>query len=162
MWLWWNRKCPSFSIECAFYQDIRRDMLAVISPICTPNLNTLIYGNPEASSDDNIVIFKAVQRFIYKSKRFNQWFKKHAFDLKWFFRVKYVLFNVLVTLTTVTLVTKLLTSSFLPRGTEIFCTVWKKFVFFCFFFHSFMFSYTYPTMDYWLEQLPIFYFTLIW
>ena len=61
-----------FLLECAFYQDIRRDMLAVISPICSPNLNTLIYGNPEASNDDNIVIFKAVQRFISKSKRFNQ------------------------------------------------------------------------------------------
>ena len=59
-----------FLLECAFYQDIRRDMLAVISPICSPNLNTLIYGNPEASNDDNIVIFKAVQRFISKSKRF--------------------------------------------------------------------------------------------
>ena len=47
-------------------------MLAVIFPICTPNLNTLIYGNPEASNDDNIVFFKAVQRFLYKSKRFNQ------------------------------------------------------------------------------------------
>ena len=47
-------------------------MLAAISPICTPNLNTLIYGNPDASNDDNIVIFKAVQRFISKSKRFNQ------------------------------------------------------------------------------------------
>ena len=61
-----------FLPECAFYQDIRRDMLVVISPICTPNLNTLIYGNPEASNDENIVFFKAVQRFISKSKRFNQ------------------------------------------------------------------------------------------
>ena len=60
-----------FLLECALYQDIRRDMLAVISPICTPNLNTLIYGNPEATNDDNIVIFKAVQWFISKSKRFN-------------------------------------------------------------------------------------------
>ena len=33
-----------FLLKCAFDQDIRRDMLAVTSPICTLNLNTLFYG----------------------------------------------------------------------------------------------------------------------
>ena len=94
-----------FLLECAVYQDIHRDMLVVISPICTPDLNTLVYGNPEAANDDNIVSFKGVQMFISKIKRFNQWFRKCL----WPKMTLYVLFNVLITLTTDTLVTKLLT-----------------------------------------------------
>ena len=58
-----------FLLERVLYQDIRSDMLhvAVISPICTPNLNILIYGTPEDSNADNSVIVKAVQRFISNS-----------------------------------------------------------------------------------------------
>ena len=58
-----------FLLDCILYHDIRFDMLATISVICTPIIDTLIYGNPDVSINDNIVIFKAVQRFISKSKR---------------------------------------------------------------------------------------------
>ena len=60
-----------FLLDCILYHDIRFDMLATISVICTPIIDTLIYGNPDVSINDNIVIFKAVQRFISKSKRFS-------------------------------------------------------------------------------------------
>ena len=43
-------------------------MLATISSICTPSIDTFVYGSPDVSTNDNIVIFKAVQRFISKSK----------------------------------------------------------------------------------------------
>ena len=60
-----------FLLDCLLYQDIRPEMLATISSICTPSIDTLIYGSPDVSTNDNIVIFKAVQRFISKSKRFD-------------------------------------------------------------------------------------------
>ena len=60
-----------FLLDCLLYQDIRPEMLASISSICTPSIDTLIYGSPDVSTNDNIVIFKAVQRFISKSKRFD-------------------------------------------------------------------------------------------
>ena len=60
-----------FLFECALYHDIRLDMMATISDICRPNLGILLYGSQDVSIDDNIAIFKAVQKFISKSKRFS-------------------------------------------------------------------------------------------
>ena len=59
-----------YLLECNLYQAIRIDMLATISTICIPSIDILIYGSPDVSINDNTVIFKAVQRFISKSKRF--------------------------------------------------------------------------------------------
>ena len=61
-----------FLLECNLYQNIRNDMLAAASRICLPTLNSLLYGSTAVSFDDDIMIFKAVQTFILKSKRFNQ------------------------------------------------------------------------------------------
>ena len=61
-----------FLLECNLYQNIRNDMLAAVSRICLPTLNSLLYGSTAVSVNDNIMIFKAVQTFIFKSKRFHQ------------------------------------------------------------------------------------------
>ena len=61
-----------FLLECNLYQNIRNDMLAAVSRICLPTLNSLLYGSTAVSVNDNIMIFKAVQTFILKSKRFHQ------------------------------------------------------------------------------------------
>ena len=60
-----------FLLECNLYQDIRNDMLAAVSRICLPTLNSLLYGSTAVSVNDNIMIFKVVQTFILKSKRFH-------------------------------------------------------------------------------------------
>ena len=57
-----------FMLECNLYQYIRNDMLAAVSRICSPTLNSLLYGY----TAENIMIFKVVQTFILKSKRFHQ------------------------------------------------------------------------------------------
>ncbi|MCG7869675.1 MAG: endonuclease/exonuclease/phosphatase family protein [Candidatus Thiodiazotropha taylori] len=61
-----------FLLECNLYQNIRNDMLTAVSRICLPTLNSLLYGSTAVSVNDNIMIFKAVQTFILKSKRFHQ------------------------------------------------------------------------------------------
>ena len=61
-----------FLLECSLYQNIRNDMLAAVSRICLPTLNSLLYGSTAVSVNDNIMIFKAVQTFILKFKRFHQ------------------------------------------------------------------------------------------
>ena len=43
------------------YQNIRNDMPAVVSRICLPTLNSLLYGSTAVSVNDNIMILKAVQ-----------------------------------------------------------------------------------------------------
>ena len=58
-----------FLLECSLYQNVRNDMLAAVSRICLPTLNSLLYGSMAVSVNDNIMIFKAVQTFILKSKR---------------------------------------------------------------------------------------------
>ena len=60
-----------FLLECALYHDIRLGMMTTISEICRPNLGILLYGSQDVSNDDNIAIFKAVQKFTSKSKRFS-------------------------------------------------------------------------------------------
>ena len=41
-----------------------------VSDICQPNLNVLLCGDISLTFDQNKQIFKAVQEFIIKSKRF--------------------------------------------------------------------------------------------
>lgn len=59
-----------FFFDCTLYQNIRHEMLASISNIATPTLQTLLYGNPELSDENNRNIFLTVQSYIRKSKRF--------------------------------------------------------------------------------------------
>ena len=57
-----------FLLECNLYQIIRNDVLAAVSGVCLPALNSLLYGSTAVSVNYNIMIFKAVQTFILKSK----------------------------------------------------------------------------------------------
>ena len=50
-----------FLIKCNLYQTIRNDMLAAVSRICLPTLNSLFYGSMAVSVNDNIMIVKAIQ-----------------------------------------------------------------------------------------------------
>ena len=59
-----------FLLECNLYQNIRNDMLAAVSRIRLPTLNSLLYGSTAVSVNDNIMIFKSLQTFILKSKDF--------------------------------------------------------------------------------------------
>ena len=45
-------------------------MLDEMSRYCLPSLHTLLYGNIALSDQDNDLIFKAVQRYIVRTKRF--------------------------------------------------------------------------------------------
>ena len=60
-----------FLLQCTLYHDIRLDMMTTILETCRPNLGILLYDSHDVSNDDNIAIFKAVQKFISKSKRFS-------------------------------------------------------------------------------------------
>ena len=45
-------------------------MIGVISNLCIPTLNVLLYGNQSLSFDVNKLIFLAIQNYIMRSKRF--------------------------------------------------------------------------------------------
>ena len=58
---------------CHRYADLRQELFDSISEICHPNLNVLLNGDPSLSFNQNKDIFLAVQDFIIKTKRFNQY-----------------------------------------------------------------------------------------
>ena len=59
-----------FLFVCYQYSDLRRDLFNSVSDICQPNLNVLLCGDITLTFVQNKQIFKAVQEFIIKSKRF--------------------------------------------------------------------------------------------
>ena len=59
-----------FLFVCHQFTDLRRDLINSVSNICQPNLNVHLYGDISLTFDQNKHIFKAVQEFIIKSKRF--------------------------------------------------------------------------------------------
>ena len=59
-----------FLFVCHQYTDLRRDLLNSVSDICQPNLNVLLCGDITLTFVQNKQIFKAVQEFNIKSKRF--------------------------------------------------------------------------------------------
>ena len=59
-----------FLFVCHQYTDLRRDLLNSVSDICQPNLNVLLCGDITLIFVQNKQIFKAVQEFIIKSKRY--------------------------------------------------------------------------------------------
>ena len=60
----------NFLFVCHQYKDLRRDLLNSVSDICQPNLNVLPCGDITLTFVQNKQIFKAVQEFIIKLKRF--------------------------------------------------------------------------------------------
>ena len=59
-----------FLFVCHQLTDLRRDLTNSESDIRQPNLNVLLCGATSLTFDQNKLIFKAVQEFIIKSKRF--------------------------------------------------------------------------------------------
>ena len=59
-----------FFFECPLYRHIRADFLNEMVMHGNITLNHILYGNPHISNDDNIIIFKAVHRYIRDSRRF--------------------------------------------------------------------------------------------
>ena len=59
-----------FLFVCHQYTDLRRDLLNLVSDICQPNLNVLLWNDITLNCVQNSQIFKAVQELIIKSKRF--------------------------------------------------------------------------------------------
>ena len=60
-----------FLLRCYLHQNIRTEMLLAVNRICTVTTEILLYGNPDLSDEDNVIIFDSVQKFILKSKRFD-------------------------------------------------------------------------------------------
>ena len=59
-----------FLFVCHQFTDLRRDLINSVSDICQPTLNVLLCDDISLIFDQNKQIFKAVQEFIIKSKRF--------------------------------------------------------------------------------------------
>ena len=59
-----------FLFVCHQYTELRRDLLNSVSYICQPNLNVLLCDDISLTFVQNKQIFKAVQEFMIKSKRF--------------------------------------------------------------------------------------------
>ena len=59
-----------FLFVCHQYTDLRRDLLNSVSDICQPDLNVLLRDGITLTFVQNKQMFKAVQEYIIKSKRF--------------------------------------------------------------------------------------------
>ena len=60
-----------FLLQCPRFQQMRLDMMNIISTISEPSLNTLLYGDENLDNHANEVIFLTVQQFISQIKRFS-------------------------------------------------------------------------------------------
>ena len=59
-----------FLLECPAFNDIRQDMLNEIISVTNPTVDILLFGNTALNDEANSFIFRSVQKFILRSKRF--------------------------------------------------------------------------------------------
>ena len=59
-----------FFLQCQRYTGPRIQLQNEISQYCTPTLYIMLFGDPNLSPESNTSIFKSVQNFIRKTKRF--------------------------------------------------------------------------------------------
>ena len=59
-----------FLLECPVFNDIRQDMLNEVISVTNPTIDILLFGNTALNDEDNSYIFRSVQKFILRSKRF--------------------------------------------------------------------------------------------
>ncbi|MCP3901810.1 MAG: hypothetical protein GY707_19040, partial [Desulfobacteraceae bacterium] len=59
-----------FFFECPLYTDIRNDLMNAVTLITIPNIDFLLFGNPQLDNQQNKELFNAVHLFITKSNRF--------------------------------------------------------------------------------------------
>ena len=60
-----------YFLHCPYYSLHRTELLVSISRYCSPNINSILFGDTLLSFENNISIFKSVHKFISSSKRFN-------------------------------------------------------------------------------------------
>ncbi|MCG8116730.1 MAG: reverse transcriptase domain-containing protein, partial [Candidatus Thiodiazotropha endolucinida] len=53
-----------YLLACEQYTDIRQELINIVSAICQPSLNILLYGSTDLSANDNTQIVLAVHDFI--------------------------------------------------------------------------------------------------
>ena len=58
-------------LECPRFQQMRLDMMNIISTISESSLNISLYGDENLDNHANEVIFLTVQQFISQTKRFS-------------------------------------------------------------------------------------------
>ena len=59
-----------YFIECPLYIDLRLDLFSTISIFTDASIETILYGNPELSLEQNKVVFDAVHLYMLKTMRF--------------------------------------------------------------------------------------------
>ena len=65
------KDCYHLFFKCNLYTSARNKLHAVVNKLSTFHLNTLLYGDPYNSDEDNVKIFLAVHKFIKESGRFD-------------------------------------------------------------------------------------------
>ena len=60
-----------FLLECTAFNEFRQEMFNEIRSFCIPTLDYYLYGWDAPSDQHNSGIFKSVQKFIIRSKRFS-------------------------------------------------------------------------------------------
>ena len=66
-----NEDPMHFYFHCPMYTAQRNRMFRTILPLTPPTLDTLLYGTPDLSINENKVVFSAVQKFILETNRFS-------------------------------------------------------------------------------------------
>ena len=59
-----------FLLRCPLYRTFCDELINITRPICTITTEVLLFGNPNLTNDENIIIFEAVRKYISSSKRF--------------------------------------------------------------------------------------------
>ena len=57
-------------LECPAFNDIRQDMLNEIISVTNQTIDILLFGNTALNDEAISYIFRSVQKFILRSKRF--------------------------------------------------------------------------------------------
>ena len=60
-----------FFLKCHLYTEHRILLLSELSQYCDPIIDVILNGNSSLSYETNVCIFKAVQLYIKRTKRFN-------------------------------------------------------------------------------------------
>ena len=66
-----NEDPMHFYLQCPMYTAQRNKMFRNILPLTPPTLDTLLYGNPNISIEDNKKVFSAIHEFIIETNRFS-------------------------------------------------------------------------------------------
>ena len=60
-----------FFLNCPHYEDLCFELFNVISVYSHVNIDIILHGNCQLTTDQNMLIFDAVHKFITQSRRFH-------------------------------------------------------------------------------------------